>query len=240
VQRRPLIARLLFRARDFMYRDMFAVLCRYCRGQVLDVGGANFVQTARSNNISFDTWTILEPDVSSYTELIDAQVKVIQGDGCNSPFPDGAFDTVLCIQVAEHVFAPFQLLEESKRVLKHGGYSIWIVPWTGNLHGSPYHYQNVSHFWYIEAARRADMEIIELKALGGAWSTIASRLVYYLLQMTRWGSMSYPDAHRNVLFYMLFPFMVVFVLISVPICLLFSLGDMEEEANNYLCVFRKK
>jgi len=237
---RSLISRLLFRARDYMSREMFTVLRKYCRGQVLDIGGADFVRTAVEQNVPFDQWTILEPDASPYYALANSRVNVVEGDGCNLTQAESQYDTVLCIQVAEHVFSPFRLFQEAKRVLKPGGYSIWVVPWTGNLHGAPYHYQNVSRFWFLEAAKQAEVEVVELKALGGAWSTIASRLLYYCLQMARWGSMSFPDARRNIWFYLLSPLMLLYIIAGIPVCLLLSLGDMEEEANNHLLVFRKR
>ena len=44
---------------------------------------------------------------------------------------------------------------------------------------------------------------------------------------------------RNILFYLLFPFMVLYALIAIPITLLFSLGDLNEEPNNHLVLATK-
>ncbi len=44
------------------------------------------------------------------------------------PFADNSFDIVLCDSILEHTIKPLQLFDESKRVLKHGGEFILIVP----------------------------------------------------------------------------------------------------------------
>jgi SAM-dependent methyltransferase len=44
------------------------------------------------------------------------------------PFPDATFDTVLCFDVFEHLFAPARLLREIRRVLKPNGRGFFCVP----------------------------------------------------------------------------------------------------------------
>jgi hypothetical protein len=84
------------------------------------------------------------------------------------------------------------------------------------------------------------MEVVELRPLGGFWSTIASRLVYFFFQSFRVEGMSARECRRGPLFYVLWPFMALFALAAIPVCLLLSLGDLTEEPNNHLVVARKR
>ena len=80
---------------------------------------------------------------------------------------------------------------------------------------------------------------MELEPLGGTWSSMASRLIYFFLQSARIKGFSTPECRRNTWFYLLLPLMVLYAVVSIPICLLFGLGDLAEEPNNHLVVVRK-
>jgi hypothetical protein len=104
---------------------------------------------------------------------------------------------------------------------------------------APRHYYNFTRFWIHEAMRQSSLEILELKPLGGVWSSMASHLFYFFLQSIRYPGMSTSDIKRNTFFYFLYPLMVLFALISIPICLILSFGDLTEEPNNYLVIAKK-
>jgi 2-polyprenyl-3-methyl-5-hydroxy-6-metoxy-1,4-benzoquinol methylase len=44
------------------------------------------------------------------------------------PYEDGSFDTVVCVEVIEHVESPWHVLREARRVLKKGGRLILTTP----------------------------------------------------------------------------------------------------------------
>jgi len=230
---------LLYMARDFRSRQMFRSLHKYCRGSVLDVGGLDFYVTIKRKGIPFDSWTILEVDRALLPDISNEEVRLEVGDGCAMTFPSNSYDTVVCIQVLEHVFEPISMMQEMCRVLRPGGHLIMLLPQTATLHLAPHHYQNFTRFWIQEALRRNGMEQLELKPLGGAWSSIASRLLYLVLQSVRYGKMSTAECKRNPMFYILYPIMILFAAVVIPICLVLSLGDLTEEPNNHLAVARK-
>ena len=217
----------------------FDVLEKYASGHVLDIGGRDFFRRIEGRAIRFERWTCLELDGDKLIELDDERYECLQGDGCNMEFEADRFDTVLNFQVLEHVFEPIRLVEEIGRVLKPGGHAIIIVPQTVDLHMAPHHYQNVTRHWLAKAAERAGLEVVELEPMGGVWRTLASRMFLFLAHAFRVPGWTMPDIKRNVFFYLLFPFMVLYVLINIPICMFFSLGDLTEEANNHLLVARK-
>lgn len=55
-------------------------------------------------------------------------MKFRVGDAHRLEFPPGSFDAVVALEVLEHVHKPIEVLKEIKRVLKKGGYGIFLVP----------------------------------------------------------------------------------------------------------------
>ena len=237
---KSLVWKFIYWARDLRSSKVFKALKNYCIGDVLDIGGWDFYLTAKKRRINFNSWTTLEADERKDPNIKDAKYKFIHGDGCNMLFKDNQFNTVLNIQVLEHVFDPIKMISEIARVLKPGGYGIFLIPQTGAIHHTPYHFYNFTRFWIEEVMKKTNLKIIELKPLGGFWSTIASRLLYFFPQSIQYEGLSIKEYKRNFLFYMLYPFMVLYIIINIPICLIFSLGDLSEEPNNHFVLVRKK
>ena len=120
--------RLLYLARDWRSRAVFGAIRAHCRGEVLDVGGWDFYATAVTRGAKFERWTTLEVDESRLLDTDDPRVTVVHGDGCAMTFQDASFDTVLNLQVLEHVFEPIRMVHEIARVLRPGGHAIFLVP----------------------------------------------------------------------------------------------------------------
>ena len=57
-----------------------------------------------------------------------SRIKFQKGDAHNLKFKNGTFDAVFAIEILEHVFEPRKVLSEVKRVMKKGGYAIFLVP----------------------------------------------------------------------------------------------------------------
>jgi SAM-dependent methyltransferase len=240
MKRKSPMLRLLYRLRDWRSRALFTALRRYGRGHVLDVGGSDFFLTARRKAMPFERWTTLEIDRERVLEIRAPEFELVHGDGCDMDFDDQTFDTVLDVQVLEHVFEPIRMVEEIARVIKRGGYAIFVVPTTSTMHLAPAYHYNFSRYWIREAMERAGFEIVELVPMGGVWSSMASHLVFFFFQSARYEGMSDPEIRRGVWFYLLFPFMAAFALACIPIALVLSLGDLAEEPNNHLVVARRR
>jgi len=233
------IAAFRFWARNWVSRDVFRALRRYCAGDVLDIGGRDFFEEAVRRGATYRTWVNVEYEPGHLQRAgADAYYPVI-ADGCRLPFGDSRFDTVLSIQVLEHVMEPLKMIEQIARVLKSGGTGIFLLPQTSVLHELPRHYGNFTRYWVKEAMARNGLEIVELVALGGRWSSSASHFLHMFFQIGRADGLSAPEFKRNVWFYLLCPFMILYALVSIPVCLLLSLGDLTEEPNNHLVVVRK-
>ena len=231
--------RFLYRLRDLRSRPLFEALDRYCRGDVLDVGGGDFFQSAARRGVRFASWTVLEPAAGRAAAVADPRVRVVEGDGCAMTFADESYDTVLNVQVLEHVFEPIRMVQEIGRVLRAGGHAIFLIPQTSSTHLAPDYHGNFSRYWIAEAMARAGLVIVEQRPLGGLWSSMASHLFFFFLQSLRYDGMSDPAIRRGPAFYALYPLMLVFAALALPICLFLALGDLREEPNNHLVVARK-
>lgn len=229
---------MLYFARDLKNRSLFPVLERYVKGKVLDVGGAAFFYTAQKKEFPFTTWTTIDPEPEGET-IKDERYRYIQGDGCNMPFKDSSFDTVINMHVLEHVFEPNKMIAEIHRVLKMGGHAIFLIPCSANLHMAPFHYYNYTQFWIRRVMKDSNLQIVFFKPVGGLWTSTALRLSYLFLIAFRFSGMSTPYNKRNAFFYALFPFMAIALVVIIPACLLFSLGDLTENPNDHLVVVKK-
>lgn len=237
---KSLVVRALYFARDLRSRAVFEALRRYARGSVLDVGGWDFVVSAIGKKIPFDRWTVLEIEPTRIVQAEDSRVSTVHGDGCAMTFADESFDTVVSLQVLEHVFEPMRMLRELNRVLMRTGHAILLVPQTSTMHLAPEFYGNFSVFWIERALRESGFEIVEHRRLGGVWSTAASRAFYFFLQAFRLPGMSESRIRRSALFYLLFPLQAIWALLTIPVCLFLSIGDLAEEPNNHLIVARRR
>jgi ubiquinone/menaquinone biosynthesis C-methylase UbiE len=59
---------------------------------------------------------------------VQATIDMVQGDGERLPFPDGAFDHVICTETLEHVPDDGAIVSELMRVLRPGGILVISVP----------------------------------------------------------------------------------------------------------------
>ena len=237
---RNLITALRYKGRDLRSGALFEALRANCHGTVLDVGGGAFVSTAIEVGVEFTAWTVVEPSAEDLPVVDDVRVVGVVGDGCALTFPDDTFDTVLSIQVLEHVFEPIRMFEELHRVARPGASIIVMAPQTANIHHAPHHYQNLTRYWLEEAARHVDAEVVSYAAMGGAWSSTASRLLLQYPAAFGIGGYAHPGVRRGWKFLALFPIGVITSAVTFPLAMLLSLGDLEEEANNHLIVLRKR
>ena len=234
-----ILSRVLYKGRDLKYRRLFEVLDRHVSGSVIDVGGGQFVKTATERRLPFTEWTVVEPLAGLLPDIDRPEVHLVVADGQHLPMADATYDTALSIQVLEHVFEPIRMLDELYRVVRPGGVVVVMVPQTANIHLAPHHYQNFTRYWLEVAAERLGAEVVEQHVLGGAWSSLASRLIMQYPAVLGGRGFREPRARRSPLFWVLFPVGVLASMIITPVALVLSAADLEEEANNHLMVLRK-
>ena len=82
-------------------------------------------------------------------------------DGKVIPFENESFDSVISIEVLEHVFNPDEFLSEINRVLKKGGLLLLTVPFVWDEHEQPFDYARYSSFGLYHLLENHGFEIIE-------------------------------------------------------------------------------
>jgi SAM-dependent methyltransferase len=146
----------------------------YVRGSVLDVGCGTepyrkLYDVERYVGLEFDS-----PAARARNIADDFY------DGSRFPYDDARFDTVLCNQVLEHVFAPDRLLSEIARVLKPGGRLVLTVPFVWDEHEQPLDYARYSSFGLRSLLERSGLRILEHKKLNPNLAAIFQLINAYL------------------------------------------------------------
>lgn len=126
----------------FWHKTRFAQvasLTEQVDGKVLDVGSADGVFTSvilkRTRAKKIVGLEVLKESVAWANNHWKHQRRMsfMVGDAHKLPFKSNDFSAVFALEVLEHVFNPKGVLVEVKRVLKKGGYAIFLVPTDNQL-----------------------------------------------------------------------------------------------------------
>jgi SAM-dependent methyltransferase len=178
--------RLVYRTFEAALRDAAG---RYARGRMIDVGGGR------------KPWApVFAPYVSEHVcvdhvEKDDARgitVDVV-ATAYDIPLPDGEAQTVLMTEVLEHLERPADAVAECFRLLEPGGHLIATTPMFWPVHDARdfYRYTPQGLRYLCETA---GFEVVELRPLGGLWSTVAIEVSYGLDKYRRPWSRAAVDA----------------------------------------------
>ena len=103
--------------------------------------------------------TVTTLDIESNNGEVD-----IVADAHKMPIDDGQFETVLAVEVIEHLYSPSQFISEVSRILKPKGEFVFTIPFLFPIHGDPNDYQRYTASGIKELLR--DYEIAELRSQG--------------------------------------------------------------------------
>lgn len=117
----------------------------YLKSTVSHYLGLDFLETASN-------WYYTKPDIFA--------------DGHKLPIAAASADSVLLLNVLEHMPEPTACLREATRVLRSGGTCIIEVPFLYPLHDAPRDFQRWSEYGIRNACKTAGLDILELTPLG--------------------------------------------------------------------------
>jgi SAM-dependent methyltransferase len=112
----------------------------------------------------FDVSPVFIEGANRYAKHVGSTADFRQGCGENAPFPDGAFDTIVAIDVFEHVHNVEKCFRECWRMLVPNGHLIAVFPPYYHPYG---HHLKVSEMplvhWFFssETLRKAQNEILK-------------------------------------------------------------------------------
>jgi SAM-dependent methyltransferase len=163
------------------YRQLSAALDyaarRYASGRLLDIG------------CGMKPWAgTFAPHVDEHIGADHADtlhglghVDIVSG-AYDVPLPDASVDTILLTEVLEHLERPGDALAECGRLLRPGGHVVATTPFSWPLHEEPRDFFRYSPHGLRHLCEEAGLQVVEIQALAGAWTTIALHFSYALLR----------------------------------------------------------
>jgi SAM-dependent methyltransferase len=133
--------------RQSLYREIKKV-SDTITGTTLDVGCGE-----KPYRKLFPAHTYIGAEIPS-TSAPRRQAADILYDGLNLPFRSAAFDSIVCIEVLEHVFEPDAFMSEIYRVLKPEGTLLITVPFIWTEHELPMDYGRYTAFGLMHLASK--------------------------------------------------------------------------------------
>lgn len=128
------------------------------RGRVLDVGaGAK----------RYEYHDHLKQEGETEIKFIDGRIQQIDFEKDALPFPDASIDTVICLNVLEHIFNHRFLLAEMRRVAAPGAQLIGFVPFLVRVHPDPHDYFRYTGDALQRLLEESDFKDIEINTVGG-------------------------------------------------------------------------
>lgn len=155
----------------FVFRDEIRVhdwLRDRASGRVLDIGCAD--GWARNLLIDCDYVGLDYPTTA--TGLYGTRPQVF-ADGAHLPFASSSFDTVLLLEVLEHVTDAESVLAEICRVLKPEGRLLISVPFLYPLHDAPHDYRRYTAPGMAQALARAGLNPTAIVPRNGGFEAAA-------------------------------------------------------------------
>lgn len=146
---------------------------------VIDIGGGLRVDPKRNNRASDKKWAlelVKNVDYKILDKVPDYHPDIV-GDIHNLPFADNSVDSIICIDVLEHVEEPHKAAKEMYRVLKPGGYCYIHVPFLFYYHPMKGYYKDFFRFTRdgLEYMLR-DFSQVEISNERGAFATVMNLL----------------------------------------------------------------
>ena len=129
------------------------------RGKVLDFGCGSMEYKGLFDNAKEYCGLDIEgaQDNGFYAE------GVTYYDGKHIPFEDSTFDSVLSVEVFEHVEYLEQIFEELNRIMKIGGHMLFTVPMNFPCHLEPYDFRRFTKWGIKKMLEEHGFEIKEIK-----------------------------------------------------------------------------
>lgn len=132
-------------------------IANYVSGNVLDIGcGEKLIKKYLSDNCKYIGLDYYKTSVEWYGSNPD-----VYGDAQNLMFADNCVDSVLLLDVLEHLPDPEHCLDEVSRILVEHGVFIIFVPFLYPIHDSPLDFHRWTIFGLRRLVQKHNFEIIE-------------------------------------------------------------------------------
>ena len=139
-------------------RDILEMIHSTNVGLVLDIGCADrWIENHLPQHCSYIGLDYLATGKTLYGSKPD-----IFADAAHLPVMEGSIDSVLLLDVLEHLPEPDKALAEANRVLKIGGSLVVSVPFLYPVHDAPYDFQRYTMFGMRQAIKRGGFDLVRI------------------------------------------------------------------------------
>ena len=162
-------------ANDLLLREILKTV-PYVKGRLLDIGCGEkpYLDIFSSHTVSYTGIDI--PQSLHKKDAVD-----IFANAHHLPFKKDTFDTVLCLEILEHVKQPLEVLKEIYRVLKPGCVLVLSAPQNYWLHNDPEDLYRFSQQGLTETVQRqACFKINYINSLGGTREFLIDFICKYI------------------------------------------------------------
>jgi len=151
-------------------------IIKYSYGKLLDVG---------SGTMPYKDSVLNKTKVSEYHTMDikrSATGVTFVGDIQNMyMINDKTYDSLLCLQVLEHIKDPFKAVYELHRICKVGGILILSAPHLSRLHDEPHDYYRYTKYGFKSMLEGAGFEILNITPMGGLFSFLGHQVSHILI-----------------------------------------------------------
>lgn len=186
-----------FIVRNGLYRAIREHSLKF-EGSTLDVGcGQKPYEMLFSKTTKY---VGVDVEISGHNH-VDSKVDIYY-NGLNLPFPDNAFDNIVCFEVLEHVKNPLALITEMSRVLRPKGYLLITTPFVYPEHETPFDFQRITRYQFLNYKTDCNLDIIESKTTSNFLTTLIQLLCLYLSELRLF---KFRITYRILITFIIFP-----------------------------------
>jgi SAM-dependent methyltransferase len=149
------------------------------RGVLLDVGCAKKPYESVFRPFVQQYWGGDYPP-GAQERRVPSQMIDVWLDGHRLPFASESVDTVVSLNVLEHVASPDTVLSEMARVLRPGGVAIVNLPFLYPIHGTVDYFRFTSHGLQFMLDENGLSDAVDIAGYGGFWAFFAQNFNHYI------------------------------------------------------------
>lgn len=169
-------------ANELLLREILKTV-PYVKGRLLDIGCGEkpYLDIFSPHTVSYAGIDI--PQSLHKKDAVD-----IFANAHHLPFKKDTFDTVLCLEILEHVKQPLEVLKEIHRILKPGCVLVLSAPQNYWLHNDPKDFYRFTQQGLIELVEgQAGFTINYVHSLGGTREFLVDFVCKYILMKLNTG-----------------------------------------------------
>jgi SAM-dependent methyltransferase len=148
---------------------------RYLRGRLVDIG-CGYKPYERDLRGIVSEHVGVDYEQTPY----DLSRVDIVATAYSVPVADDSFDCALATEVLEHLEDPVAAVSEWLRIVRPGGHLLVTTPFIWGIHDEPRDFYRYSPFGLRHVMESGGWEVVEIRHLGGFWSTFGQLLAYVI------------------------------------------------------------